>query len=33
VIIGRLSDGTSHPASIVLNIPARNLEVRITKSN
>jgi len=33
VTMGRLPDGTSHPASIVLNIVERKLEVRITKSN
>ena len=33
VTMGRLADGTSHPATIVLNIVERKLEVRVTKSN
>jgi hypothetical protein len=28
-----LPDGTSHPATVVLGIPGRQIEVRITKSN
>jgi hypothetical protein len=33
VTMEALPDGTSHPASVVLGIPKRNIEVRITKSN
>jgi hypothetical protein len=28
-----LPDGTSHPATIVLSIPKRQIDVTITKSN
>jgi len=28
-----LPDGTSHPATVVLSIPKRQLDVKITKSN
>ena len=28
-----LPDGTTHPGTVVLGIPKRNIEVRITKSN
>jgi hypothetical protein len=28
-----LPDGTSHPATVVLSIPKRQLDVTITKSN
>jgi hypothetical protein len=33
VAMEALPDGTSHPATVVLGMPKRNVEVRITKSN
>ena len=33
VTMAALPDGTSHPAIVVLGIPKRHIEVRITKSN
>ena len=33
VTMEALPDGTSHPATVVLGIPKRQIEVRITKSN
>jgi hypothetical protein len=33
VTMDALPDGTSHPSTVVLGIPGRSIEVRITKSN
>ena len=33
IAMDALPDGTSHPATVVLGMPKRNIEVRITKSN
>ena len=33
VTMNAIPDGVSHPATVVLGIPKRNIEVRITKSN
>ena len=33
VTMNTLPDGVSHPAAVVLGMPKRNIEVRITKSN
>ena len=33
IAMDTLPDGTSHPSTVVLGMPKRNIEVRITKSN
>jgi hypothetical protein len=33
VTMGQLPDGTSHSSVVVLGMPKRNIEVRITNSN
>jgi hypothetical protein len=33
VAMGQLPEGVSHPATVVLGMPTRNIEVRITNSN